>query len=208
MALCPSPLFHLMLNVTVRRCPNNTTEIDSNWKNASWSLHLTGNFVLSYTTCEHYSLTVGGVGRTLGLALTFTSHLTVLVGVHLGTKMTRYDPPAALWHKVILQSATGQDFITFRIGTMHFLKRTGFQVILPRKCNGWWKITFTFHLPVEEICESFGQSVRQSVRQSAHQSVRQTVPTEHLSVDPTIGPSARLTDRPFVCQSVSRSSIR
>lgn len=59
--------------------------------------------VEAYTSCclkkrmsTKVVLTVGGVGRTLGLALTFTSHLTVLVGVHLGTKMTRYDPPAAL----------------------------------------------------------------------------------------------------------------
>ena len=72
MALWPSPLFHLMLNVTVRRCPNNTTEI---------AMILTERMpVEAYTSCclkQHMStkavLTVGGVGRTLGLALTFTS---------------------------------------------------------------------------------------------------------------------------------------
>ena len=62
-----------------------------------------------------------------------TPHLTVLVGVHLGAKVTRHHPPAAFGHQVVLKGAASHDFIALRVCTMHIFICTGFHVILKKR---------------------------------------------------------------------------
>lgn len=67
-----------------------------------------------------------------------TSHtyLTILVGIHLWTKLARHYPPTALWHQMILKRSARHEFITFHVCTMDIFVRTVFHVLLQENIHG------------------------------------------------------------------------
>lgn len=67
-----------------------------------------------------------------------TSHtyLTILVGIHLWTKLARHHPPTALWHQMILKRSARHEFITFHVCTMDIFVRTVFHVLLQENIHG------------------------------------------------------------------------